>query len=351
MKLIGERFDLESGATVARLPQDYVAPNVRATIEPEPDDKPGVKSRGPDILKMLEAAQQLAGAGEGNVPLHVDAIPVDRAARRQFSFSRLTGQLVRANGHAPGDDPLAVPLPQKAEIDPLRLGALVHDVVGRIDFAAKDVGTAIGDWCEHLASQYVLLNTAEAAAAARDMLVRFAASPRAKQLAQAGVIHQELEFLLAWPTGEIQGVAGVESAKGGRAPSGATGGSATREPQPPSYLHGYIDCLYQDPEGGWHVLDYKTTKAIAADVPRLAKQYEMQMYVYALAAERALGRPPAELALHFLRPGVEHVFLWDGAARKRAKILVQNAIDHLLGSGFGVQNSEAAIPCASAAES
>jgi ATP-dependent exoDNAse (exonuclease V) beta subunit len=170
----------------------------------------------------------------------------------------------------------------------------VHDVLARVDFAAKDCIQAIGDWCEHLASQYVLSNAAEAAAAAREMLEKFAASPRAGQLARAATMHRELEFLLAWPQG--------------------------------NHLHGYIDCLYQDAEGRWRVLDYKTTKATPAEVTRFAKQYEMQMYVYALAAERALGEPPAELALHFLRPGVEHVFQWNDAARRRATELVNQAI-------------------------
>jgi ATP-dependent helicase/nuclease subunit A len=308
MKLIGERFEMDSGDLIARLPKDYETPCLRMTIDSPSDDKPASKSRGPDIVKMLEEAQRLAAAGEGIKPPHVDAVPVDRAARRQFSFSRLTGQLVRTNGHVPGDDEFSSLLPPKAKIDPLRLGALVHDVVGRIDFAAKDVGKAIGDWCEHLASQYVLLNAAEAAAAAaaREMLERFAASPRAMQLAQAMVVHRELEFVLAWP---------------------------------PNHLHGYIDCLYQDAEGRWRLLDYKTTKATPADVARLAKQYEMQMYVYALAAERALGQPPAELALHFLRPGVEHVFPWNDAARRGAVELVNLAITAatMLESGTGVE--------------
>jgi hypothetical protein len=53
----------------------------------------------------------------------------------------------------------------------------------------------------------------------------------------------------------------------------------------------------------------------------------MQLGVYALAAERTLGQPPVELVLHFLRPGVEHVFHWDKAARQKAIALVNQAMD------------------------
>jgi len=120
-----------------------------------------------------------------------------------------------------------------------------------------------------------------------------------------------LEFLLAWP------------------PNGMSGGwgRASASPHTARYFHGYIDCLYQDSNGDWHLIDYKTNDVAAADVARLARQYEMQMYVYALAAERALGRPPIELALQFLRPGVEHIFPWNDAARDRAYDLVNNAIN------------------------
>jgi hypothetical protein len=58
----------------------------------------------------------------------------------------------------------------------------------------------------------------------------------------------------------------------------------------------------------------------------VAAGYEMQMLVYGLAAERLLGEPPRELALCFLRPGVEHCFTWDAAARARAVEMVDRAM-------------------------
>ena len=77
-------------------------------------------------------------------------------------------------------------------------------------------------------------------------------------------VHREIEFLLAWPPDE---------------PTQTTA----------DYLQGYIDCLYQDADGKWHLIDYKTNDVSAAACRDAAARYEMQMYVYALAAERALG--------------------------------------------------------------
>ena len=83
-------------------------------------------------------------------------------------------------------------------------------------------------------------------------------------------------------------------------------------------LGGYIDRLYQDEHGAWHVVDFKTNRVPAAGVAAIAANYELQMLVYALAAETILGSPPASVTLHFLRTGDEHRFAWDALVRGRA---------------------------------
>jgi ATP-dependent helicase/nuclease subunit A len=140
------------------------------------------------------------------------------------------------------------------------------------------------------------------------MIERFARSPRWAAIAAAKSVHRELEFLLAWP---LDG-------------NGTDGDGDGR------YLQGFIDCLYQDAQEGWHLVDYKTNDVTAGEVASEAGRYEMQMLVYATALERALGVPPVELALHFLRPGVEHIFKWNDAARKRCVQLVDDAMNSLV---------------------
>jgi hypothetical protein len=80
-------------------------------------------------------------------------------------------------------------------------------------------------------------------------------------------------------------------------------------------------------------LDDKTNRVARADVKAAAAGYEMQMLVYALAAEAALGQPPREMILYFLRPGVAHTLKLDPAARQRAVTLVNGAIEQYLGRG------------------
>lgn len=297
MNLVAERFNLEDGRLIARLPDEYEAPNVRAAIVPQADYGAASRSRGPDLLKMLEDAQERVANGDVQIPPEVAAIPVDRAARRQFSFSRLTGQLVRDTRLAPVWAASIATQPKESRIDPRRFGSLVHDVLSRINFDSAD---DISIWCEHLAPLYVIQNAQHAAHLACDMVDRFAASARGRQLAGAAVLHREVDFLLAWPPDQANG--------DGR------------------YIQGVIDCLFQDTAGQWRLADFKTNDVAASEVQREAQQYELQLYVYAMAAERALGKSPVELVLHFLRPGIEHVFPWNDAARQQAIDMLNQAI-------------------------
>jgi ATP-dependent exoDNAse (exonuclease V) beta subunit len=304
------------------LPAGYETPQIRITTDANTKYKPTGRSRGPDLLKLLDGAHQQAARGLATIPREVAPVPVDPTAQRQFSFSRLTGQLIRPEGwHAPSlsegrgtsrDNPTpgattgwAPPEGWSSSaptaIDPRSLGILVHDVLERIDFANP---ADVKAWCEHLAPSHVIQNTEPAARLACSMIERFAKSARCRELATATTIHREIDFLLAWPPGETN----------------TTG----------QYIQGVIDCLYQDPTGNWHIMDFKTNDITAAKVPHVAHQYELQLHVYAIAIERTLGQSPTELVLHFLRPGAEHTILWNEKTRTQAIKTVTQAIAQTL---------------------
>ncbi|MEX2091893.1 MAG: UvrD-helicase domain-containing protein [Pirellulales bacterium] len=294
-KLLAERFDLESGNFHDSLPADYPPPQVRVTnSEPATDFKPLASQHGPDLVTIVEAARDLAVGGGGIVPPDVGPIDPDPTARRQFSVSRLSGKLIRPDSHEFELTPLVEP----DAIDPRTFGTFVHAALQRIDLSHK---RPIGPLCEQLAAERVVHHAKQYAELATEMLERFVVTKRWSAIAAAKTVHRELEFLLAWPPGEAN--------RDGR------------------YLQGFLDCLYQDASGGWHLVDYKTNDVTVAEVPRVAQQYEMQMLLYALALERTLGQPPVELALHFLRPGIEHDFAWNDAARQRCIDLVNDAMN------------------------
>jgi ATP-dependent helicase/nuclease subunit A len=298
MKLLAERFDLATGALRGELPADYPPPQVLVTdTDPATEFKPVGSGRGRDLIAMVEEARDLAASGGGSVPPDAGPIPADVAARRQFSVSRLSGKLTRPDAR---ELEFRTQLAPDA-IDPRDFGLFIHAALERIELRGNQ---PVGPLCEQLAVDRVLRHTERTAELATELLERFVRSPRWAEIAASKEVHRELEFLLAWP------------------PDGASGDGR--------YLQGFFDCIYRDAQGGWHLVDYKTNDVTAAQVAREAKRYEMQVLLYAMALERGLGEPPVELALHFLRPGVEHIFKWNDAARKRCVQLVDEAMNSLV---------------------
>jgi ATP-dependent exoDNAse (exonuclease V) beta subunit len=68
-------------------------------------------------------------------------------------------------------------------------------------------------------------------------------------------------------------------------------------------LRGQIDLWFEE-RGKTVLVDYKTDRVNAAEAPARAKQYTLQLRLYALALERLTGRMPDEAYIYFLRPNV-----------------------------------------------
>ncbi len=304
MEMIARRFDLLTGRPRIPNPESRI-PNpdclVTVTTEPPPiQSKPVDLRLRRDLEKIVEKAGQMAADGAGRQPRYLAPLEVDRTARRQFSFSRLSGEL-HAGANVPAADRLDETASPEPQLDPRGLGTLVHAVLEQIDFAKPgDVQKLV----ERLASEHLPAEGLDLGEPI-DMIGRFLHSPRAAELAAAKELYRELEFLLAWPPDHN---AACETASGGR------------------YLQGFIDCIYRDGAGRWRLIDFKTNQVTAENMASVAAGYEMQMLLYALAAEKILGSPPDELTLCFLRPGIEHRFSWDSDARRRVIELVDGKL-------------------------
>ena len=298
LQLLARQFNLETGAVVDD-PQRVLAKVVRE--EPPLAFRPAGRAKRHALGKMIGKARELAAAGKDQVPEHLRPVPVDTGARRHYSFSRLRGAMHPQEAPQPyaprwDEDGSAAAAPA---LDPLGLGTLVHAVLADLVAEKDDSRPAI----EGLVRKHAWLHLPDSAQQLDepiDLIMRLAASPRWASLRAASCLCTELEFLLAWPPGN----------RGSEAP----------------HIQGFIDCLYQDNAGDWHLVDYKTNRISPETLAGTIESYEMQMLVYALAAERILKRPPVELVLHFLRESREHCFAWDEAARRRAAELVNDAM-------------------------
>jgi ATP-dependent helicase/nuclease subunit A len=320
MEVLEKRFNLKTGVVKdGEMGRGGEGETVRVTTaEPPIRSKPVDLRCRRDLMKIVEKAQQMAADGQGKRPHYLAPVPYDAAARRQYSFSRLSGTLHAQPagidaGSLEGDASAA------ASLDPRSLGTLVHAVLEEIDFGRPG---SVAQRVRRLAEQHLLGDERQREEAlAVEMVERFAASPRAAGLAAAKEVFRELEFLLAWPPAPSAGQTFLSA-------QSVVPQEADRNvcPTDARYLQGFIDCLYCDVDGGWHLVDYKTNRTSAETLAATAAAYEMQMFVYALAAETILKSPPVELTLCFLRPGLEYRFDWNDAARRRVVELVDQAL-------------------------
>ncbi|MCD4726295.1 MAG: UvrD-helicase domain-containing protein, partial [Pirellulales bacterium] len=280
------------GSTTATPTLESRTPNpeplVTVTTEPPPiQSKPVDLRLRRDLEKIVEKAGQMAADGAGRQPRYLAPLEVDRIARRQFSFSRLSGEL-HAGANVPAADRLDETASPEPQLDPRGLGTLVHAVLEQIDFAKpEDVQKLVERLApEHLPAEGLDLGEPI------DMVGRFLHSPRAAELAAAKELYRELEFLLAWPSHKAATVGRAKLSDG-------------------CHIRGYIDCLYRDAAGRWRLIDFKTGDETTPE------QHEMQMLGYALAVESIQNWSLEKLTLCFLRSGLEHHFPWNDENRRK----------------------------------
>jgi ATP-dependent helicase/nuclease subunit A len=303
LQLVDGRISLADGDLRGALPAGYGTPAVRViTQKPPSQGPPAGVPRSADLHRVVAKTRELAGKAPGGVPREAQAIPPDAAARRRFSFSQMTGHLAPVAWHPSHQDDESQPAdPVLASSHPggRDFGALVHAALQDVDF--QNPGDIRG-LCDFLAPT-LSGNSERLAADAAAVVEQFLSTPRARQLAEAKVVRRELEFLLPWPPHQAE-----------------THGR---------YLHGYLDCLYQDAAGRWRLIDYKTNRAAAGEVSQVAGQYELQMLAYRLACEQALNQPLAECTLVLLHAGAEHAYRWTEAAERRGVEQITAAITAL----------------------
>ncbi len=120
----------------------------------------------------------------------------------------------------------------------------------------------------HMHALLAGLETVPADPEAAELVRRFHASPLGRRAAHSTRAEREFDFLLA--VGDV-------------------------------VLRGQIDLWFEE-AGRVILVDYKTDRVTAAAAAEHAEEYALQLQLYAIALERALGRPVDEAYLYFLRP-------------------------------------------------
>lgn len=298
LKRLAGRFDLETGLLRDELPEDYEEPAVRVTMEePELRSQPPNRESRRRLKSLLSDTKERMEQPVGDLPAEALALSPRADRRGEFSFSRLAAQFTgkKTIDEETYQDQVRFDS-EESFVGGAELGTLVHNVLAETPSASAE---QLAEIVDRHANELGVSDVSTRDEASR-LVADFLASERATHIAQATEVHREVEFLLAWPPGQPK-----------------VGGPRIR---------GFIDCLYRDQAGDWHVVDYKTNRTSADSVLQVAAQYEMQMLLYGLAAEQALGVAPVSLTLCFLRPGMEHSVAVSEDARQRLAEFVDRAM-------------------------
>jgi ATP-dependent helicase/nuclease subunit A len=158
-------------------------------------------------------------------------------------------------------------------------GTAVHAVLEHMDFAAAYKDGARSE-VERLRAAGILSDEEAASvdAAAVDGLLR---SDIGSRLLAAAKLNREFRFSVLLPAEEF-----------------FPGGDGEEV-----LLQGAVDCWFQE-DGGVVIVDYKSDRVTAEEVPERAALYAPQIRAYALAMAAVTGKKVRETVLYFLRPGI-----------------------------------------------
>jgi ATP-dependent helicase/nuclease subunit A len=102
------------------------------------------------------------------------------------------------------------------------------------------------------------------------------------------------------------------------------------------FLTGTIDRLYRGADGTWNLIDYKTDRISASEIPGRAELYRPQLALYAWLTKRVHGAMPVRATLLFLRhPGSPVHFMFGEPELLNFEEVLRDSIRRIKGGDFG----------------
>jgi ATP-dependent helicase/nuclease subunit A len=331
MKLIAERFDLQTGllkhdpyfgttlkgpAGAATIPQIYVHHAIPA--------RSGTTVRKSKTASLARFREIVEAGESGSWPPLMQPLPVARGPVPRLSVSAIeqADEFLHdmAEGRLIFADPLTASEVDENE-DPTVLGTVVHHVIDLLPWSCQTNGAANGPSADRIADIVKAslrgLLPSDARRVSADAVLRrvdaFVQSQVWAELSQARRWMREVDFLLPWPL---------------EAPHGAER----------AIVAGKIDCLLEDAQGRWKIIDYKTGSVPAADPAALFEHFSIQLILYAHAVQAMTGRLPESIEIVALHDSIRRfpLTLWNESLAKVTRRV--DAAVELLTTGKGTKS-------------
>ncbi len=292
MKLLSERFDLATGlprgdailGQTATPGEDWRRIPVIQVITEKPRGK--LTSTRAHAPRLWEWPELLATAEPVAPPALALPLARDCSGRERFSVSELE-EAAAALQHSLATPKSASRAQKSAARGEAEGSKSVHTAVGFSPSEAEELGNLLHAAMEQFNPQdppdpeAFLLRLCENSPSKVADSLRQEATRRFQSLLQSELLEElrsaqalfrEVEFLLHWQSPEIAF---------------------------PAIIAGTIDCLLQDTNGEWHLLDYKTG-GLPEQPAAVLEKYGVQMTVYSLAIQQLTGSLPESIRIGHL---------------------------------------------------
>ena len=211
---------------------------------------------------------------------------VTELKRENFPDEEVLPSFAPAVGAGAGGQEWEVPrflrTAKRAALSPMERGTAMHALMQHLDFAEVPDIAAIERQARSLFDQGILTGEAYQSLDVRNVW-RFVSSALGRRLRAAKRVYRELPFGRLLPAKKYYKEAQDEADR--------------------IFLQGIIDVLFEEENGDYILLDYKTDRHISPKDART--RYQFQMDLYCDAVETILGRPVKECYLFLLDTGRE----------------------------------------------
>ena len=163
-------------------------------------------------------------------------------------------------------------------------GTATHAFLQFVDFARTGSVSELTDEADRLLAEGRLAPE-EREALDLPAVARLFRSPLGLRLRDAAEVRREFRFQLLCPAADYF-------------PAAAPGDEIL--------LQGVVDCCFAEPDGSLTIVDYKTDRVAASDVPARAAHYRGQLLAYARALGTIFERPVKRCVLWFLHTATEY---------------------------------------------
>lgn len=295
MKLLTRRFDLKTGQPAV----DPYMGSVGGTIHdpnsfPEilvhlNEPKPASLDQRPDPTRapLRDYRHLLLDAASEAEPELFKEVAIDPSRRTQFTVTELTTNDYEAHSglrdtEADRDeDQRERELLETSDFQETLLaeerqtvGTLVHQVMEQLQITNLEGATpnALEEQIDAIFEK-LPSDAAKHKKTVRDKVAMITDSQQWREASTARQFYREIPFRLRWSS---RSDGKIETA---------------------SEIVGVIDGLFQDAQGDWHLFDYKITENTDKSDADFANRYELQLLIYAIAIEQALGIAPTSATL------------------------------------------------------